>query len=62
MPIWLSVLLTFTNDLTGGRYLNSPEHRNGLESMLFDFGRKIGWPVECIIEDLKEWWASTDSL
>jgi hypothetical protein len=53
MPVRLSVLLTLTNDLTGGRYLNSPEHRNGLESMLLDFGRNIGWPVECIIEKLE---------
>lgn len=22
--------------------------------MLLDFGRNIGWPVECIVQDLKE--------
>jgi hypothetical protein len=43
-------------DALGGRYLKRNEYRAGLECMLVEFGKSIGWPVDCIIEDLRQHW------
>ena len=41
----------------GGRYLVQHSHREALLNMLLEFRIPTGWPVQSIIEDLRQHWA-----
>ncbi|RDL30161.1 uncharacterized protein BP5553_10439 [Venustampulla echinocandica] len=39
-----------------GKYLVDSTHREGLKTMLRQFGTPTAWPVHCIIGDLEQYW------
>ncbi|TAQ89044.1 hypothetical protein B7494_g2634 [Chlorociboria aeruginascens] len=42
-----------------GRYLTEVDHRTALETMLVNFGKPTGYPMEHNIKQLKDWWTQS---
>jgi hypothetical protein len=53
-----SIPVLQADEMLGGRYLTQKPHQDGLIAMLFDFTSTTGWPVQSIVNGLKEYWAN----